>query len=123
MLRKVLLASIADHGMTLPRSLSDQVSRVLRTQMSSQSAALDNVAGLLAIHPRKLNRRLENEGTSFRTLRNETRLEHACQLLKDTDLSLTQISLALDYADLSVFSHAFRRMSGTTPSLWRSSPP
>lgn len=118
-LREILERSVSGHGIMIPVSMSDQVSRLLRMPGTSGSASFEEVASRLEMHPRTLNRRLQDEGTSYRELRNDTRLEVACQLLRNTHLSITQIGLTLDYADSAVFSHAFRRLSGLTPSVWR----
>jgi AraC-like DNA-binding protein len=40
-------------------------------------------------------------------------------MLADTELEVGQIAAALDYADASAFTRAFRRWSGTTPGQWR----
>ena len=34
-------------------------------------------------------------------------------------MEVRQIAAALDYADASAFTRAFRRWSGTTPARWR----
>ena len=73
----------------------------------------------LSMHPRTLNRRLQAEGTSFRKLANEARFLIARQLLAGTRMEVTDIGLALGYAELSGFTHAFQRWSGTAPSEWR----
>jgi AraC-like DNA-binding protein len=41
------------------------------------------------------------------------------QLLEDSRMPVSQIALALHYADASAFTRAFRRWSGTTPAQWR----
>ncbi len=80
----------------------------------------DYVSGLFAIHRRTLNRRLKAQGTSFKRLVDESRYEIACQLLRDTQLTVTAIAAALNYSETAAFDRAFRRWSGTTPMAWRS---
>ena len=80
---------------------------------------LESVARRLSMHPRTLNRRLQAEGTTFRRLLNEARFEVARQLLAGTRIAVTEIGAALGYTDTSAFSHAFRRMAGTSPNEWR----
>ncbi len=43
----------------------------------------------------------------------------ACQLLASTKLAVTEVGLALGYAETSAFTHAFRRVARLTPSEWR----
>ena len=71
------------------------------------------------MHSRTLSRRLEAFGTSYQALLDEGRFEIARQMLADTELEVGQIAAALDYADASAFTRAFRRWSGTTPGQWR----
>jgi AraC-like DNA-binding protein len=62
---------------------------------------------------------LAAHGTSFSDLAEEGRFEIAQRMLGSTDLDITGIAAALDYADASAFTRAFRRWSGTTPAAWR----
>jgi AraC-like DNA-binding protein len=78
------------------------------------------VALLLGLHPRALNRRLEREGTCFRTLVDDARFIRAQQLIVNTDLGLGEIGACLGYSEASAFSRAFRRWAGVPPTHWRS---
>ena len=40
-------------------------------------------------------------------------------MLANTTMDVGQIAAALDYAEASAFTRAFRRWSGTTPAAWR----
>jgi AraC-like DNA-binding protein len=96
-----------------------QVRSVLRTALLTGHGSADQVAGLFSMHPRTLNRRLHEAGTRFRALVDEVRFEVAGQMLRDTGLRIDEIAAALDYADASAFTRAFRRWSGATPAAWR----
>lgn len=52
---------------------------------------------------------------------NRVRIAKACRLLKDTDLSIAQISGEVGYSEHSYFSRVFKKITGKTPSLWRRS--
>jgi AraC-like DNA-binding protein len=95
------------------------VRSVLRTGLLTGHASADQVAALFSMHSRTLTRRLEAFCTSFRTLVDEGRFEIARQMLQNTSLDVQEIATALDYADASAFTRAFRRWSGTTPAAWR----
>jgi AraC-like DNA-binding protein len=71
------------------------------------------------MHSRTLKRRLRIVGTSLRKLVNETQFEVARQLLVGTRMPITDIALALQYADSSGFTRAFRTRAGISPSAWR----
>jgi len=89
--------------------------RTLRILLLAQGASGDQVAKLLLMHRRTLNRRLKAEGTTFRELLDEVRFEAACQLLDTARIPITEIAVSLGYAETSAFSRAFRRWSGATP--------
>ena len=92
-----------------------QLRRALRTLLLSEAASGDEVAKLLSMHRRTLNRRLKAEGTTFQELLDEVRFEAACQLLDTARIPITEIAASLGYAETSAFSRAFRRWSGATP--------
>lgn len=118
-LRLILESAIVARRLTTRPCLRDQVLRHLRIPVNSRISGLDDTAKRMLMQPRTLNRRLREKGTSFRQLRNECRLEVARQLLQNTELSITHIGMILDYADPAVFSHALRRLSGSSPSVLR----
>jgi AraC-like DNA-binding protein len=98
---------------------SDDLRRLLRTQITSKRCSAIEIASLLAMHRRTLNRRLKRSGLGFRSMTNEVRFEIARQLLEDTQVSLTEIAAVLGYSEASAFTRAFRRWSGQTPISWR----
>lgn len=118
-LRRILERSVANYWTVRQPSVAEQVIRVLRARVIFPGTSLDDVAEHLLMQPRTLNRRLQSEGTSFRELLNRARFEVARQLLAGTKMEVTDIGLALGYADPSGFTHAFQRWSGAAPSEWR----
>ncbi|MFG1377460.1 helix-turn-helix domain-containing protein [Xanthobacter autotrophicus] len=73
------------------------------------------------MHPRTLNRRLLEAGSSFVAIRDEVRFRVAQELLALTDLPVGDIASALSFSAHSNFVRAFRRWAGVTPTVWRSS--
>jgi len=63
------------------------------------------------------------EGLAFRQVADDIRFEIARELVGNTDMALGQIAAVLRYSELSAFTRAFRRWSGQTPSVWRSTHP
>jgi transcriptional regulator GlxA family with amidase domain len=49
----------------------------------------------------------------------QQRIARAKQLIRNTDLTLTQISLECGFCDQAHFSHIFTRCEGITPFAWR----
>lgn len=80
---------------------------------------LGQMAGLTSTSERTLRRRLQAEGTTFRTIVAGRQADDAAQLVSDRSLSITTIAERLGYADLSSFSQAFKRWHGVSPSAYR----
>lgn len=94
-----------------------------RREMSSRLGHQELTAGLLAelmrLGPRTLHRRLSAVGTSFSFELERLRRERAASLVELSDRSMTNIAMDLGFADSAVFSRAFRRWFGNTPSAVR----
>jgi AraC-like DNA-binding protein len=101
--------------------LPSQVRRVMRNLLLEGKGSIEAVARRFSMHRRTLDRHLDANGVSFRRLADETRFEVACQLLRDTQMSVGEIAASLHYGDSSAFAHAFRRWSGESPTGWRES--
>lgn len=101
-------------------SVSQQVTALIKQQLGKSTVSAETVADHLNVSARTLQRQLANEGTRFQVLRDKAVLEHAQNLLQSTDLSTEAIALALGYRDRSNFVHAFKRISGVSPSEFRS---
>jgi AraC-like DNA-binding protein len=98
---------------------ADQVRRVVRGLVAIRRCSLDEVAALFAMNRRCINRRLERQGTTFHLISQEALRDLAERLMRDTDMTLGEISAALNYAEAGVFTRAFRGWRGVTPSEWR----
>lgn len=60
-------------------------------------------------------------GKSFREYLTDIRLNYAKQLLKHSNLSVTQISFSVGFNDSNYFSNVFKRKIGASPLLYRQS--
>jgi AraC-like DNA-binding protein len=118
-LRRVLQKQVDDLEARDAGDFPHQLRRVLRTALLTRRASAEQVAAMFSIHSRTLHRRLRDHGTRFQQLADETRYEIARQMLGDSATGISDIAAALDYADASAFTRAFRRWSGTTPAQWR----
>ena len=119
----LLHALLADHASAALQMqdpmLCDDVRRTIRLLLMADQCSRQEVARRLGMHPRTLGRRLQQCGTTFQDLLDETRLEVARQLLRGTRSSVARIAASLGYHDPTVFTRAFRRWTGTTPRDYR----
>jgi len=77
------------------------------------------VAAQFGYHSRTLQLRLKEHGVTFSDVLRDVRLELAQTLIRQSDLSMTEISERLGYRELSAFSRAFKTTHGVSPSAWR----
>jgi AraC-like DNA-binding protein len=92
---------------------------LLRRCLLANHCDAGSIARQLGMHERTLNRRLREEGTNFRRELEQMRYQLARQLLANPHMPATRIAEALDYANATAFSRAFKRWAGVTPTEWR----
>jgi AraC-like DNA-binding protein len=93
--------------------------RILRKQLIIGDCSMDQIAAMLRIHRRTLDRHLQEHGIQFGELFESVKREIACQLLRDTDLQVQQVAEALHFSSAANFATAFRRWTAMTPSEYR----
>ncbi len=115
-----LAVTYLDH---LAPSSSTAVSARVRVAVSqalgTSEANLDAIADLLATHPRTLQRRLLDEGTTFAEIVDEARKEAAQRYLQRTDMPFTQVAALLSLSEQSALARCCRRWWDKTPSQVR----
>jgi AraC-like DNA-binding protein len=96
-----------------------EVQQIILHAMKGGECTLPRVAQMLGTSQRTLQRRLSAEGRTFRDELETVRSRVAMRYLEETAIPLTSLSMTLGYSDLAAFSHAFRRITGVSPSTWR----
>jgi AraC-like DNA-binding protein len=104
-------------------SAATQVRARLTEQLSSGHATQDSIADVLHMSLRTLQRRLSDEGTSYKGLLDETRRELASHYMAESHRSINEITYLLGFSEPSNFSRAFRRWTGKSPSAYRAQSP
>ena len=95
------------------------VRRMLRKQLVVGPCSMDDIAAMLGMHRRTLDRRLQRHGVTYRELIDAVKRDVARQLLADTRLQVQQIAESLHFSNAANFATAFRRWTGATPSEYR----
>ncbi len=117
-LRTILETEIA--GQHATTSFSAGVKQIILKNYQFSFPLLEDVAALMHITPRTLQRKLQEENTSFRALEDEIKKEIAVNLLSNPSISVTDIAYKLGYADRSSFQRAFKQWTGKTPGdYWK----
>ena len=81
--------------------------------------SINVIADLSECSPRTLQRLLSEQGLKYNDMVQNARMRHSVAMIRDSDLSITQIALQLGYNDTAHFTRAFRRWTGVTPSKYR----
>lgn len=114
-------AKAVDPGSTNQR---DQLARFMQEQRPylDPDLSLERLARRSGIGSKALSTLInQTHGAHFFDFINRLRIDHAKQLLADTDRTVTDILYASGFNSKSTFNVAFRKHSGTTPSAYRSS--
>lgn len=93
--------------------------RAIMVGLAQGRVGVDCVADALGLSRRTLNRRLAERDTSTKELIATVRLQVARQLLRDTDLTVADISATTCYSEVAAFSRAFSAGVGQSPAAWR----
>jgi AraC-like DNA-binding protein len=102
------------------KQVSYRVREAIIKKLPDGEPKRDEVAGELCMSERTLQRRLEEEETSFLQLLDDTRRELADQYLGRLHLSLGQAAYLLGFSDQSSFFRACRRWFNLSPGQYRS---
>lgn len=79
----------------------------------------EQVADKLNVSTRTLQRRLQEEDTSFLDILDEQRKQKAQELIFNTHKSLKEVAMELGFAESSTFYRACHRWFNDTPSALR----
>lgn len=94
---------------------TELVQHGIRMLLPTGDCTKENVARLLEVHPKKLERQLKSEHTAFRILLEQTRKELAILMTQNSGMTLTQLALNLGYSEFSAFSRGFKGWFGQSP--------
>ncbi len=112
---------LADLAGAMPdeKGIVELVAYQVRQYLSSGQCKLENIARDMALTPRTLQRRLQEEGTSFARIVEGVRRELALQYIDNAAMEIKEISYLLGFYDTSAFIKAFRKWTGETPGHYR----
>jgi AraC-like DNA-binding protein len=98
---------------------AQRVRSALVEQLPAGRASMKEVARHLAMSSRTLQRRLQDEETTFQRVLAQTRESLARHYLTRSELPASEIALLLGYDDTNSFYRAFSGWTGRTPQTMR----
>ena len=117
-----LATVLADHMQALLDALPtvdpfvQRARGLLLAGLQNGTASLEALAEGLHVSPRTLRRRLDEHGTSYKTLLDELRRDLAYHYLARSPEPPDVVAARLGFTEASTFYRAFKRWSGTTPA-------
>lgn len=99
--------------------LAARVKAALTRRLAGGRPEIADVARELFLSERTLQRRITEEGTTFRALLEDARRETARRLLADPTIDIRETAFLLGYQDTPSFHRAFRDWEGLSPLRWR----
>lgn len=99
--------------------LPHKVMMLYAQRMALTRPDADQIAALMNMSRRTLQRRLQEAGTSWLDVIEQARKQVACAELLQGEVSVTDLALLTGYEDTRAFLRAFKRWTGLTPSGFR----
>lgn len=104
------------------RNVSGRVHAALVDTLPHGEPSQDAIAARLHMSSRNLQRRLAEEGETYKEILNRTRQDLALSYIRDPAYSVSEITYLLGFSDTSSFSRAFKRWTGRSPRHFREQP-
>jgi AraC-like DNA-binding protein len=104
------------------QNIEARVRTVLTRRMQRCEPTQEEVAEVLNVSARTLQRKLGECGTTFKEILDETRHALALVYLSEPRHSVAEITHLLGFSCSSAFTRAFRRWTGRSPTDWRAGP-
>ncbi len=118
-LRRLALEHIEQRFKPRMALFSERVRQTLSGTIGANKGTKAEIAALLGMHSRTMQRRLHPEGLTFESIRDEVYKGAALQFLHETDMPLNQIAGALGFSQQSALTRACQRWFASTPSRIR----
>lgn len=101
------------------QSVRATVEMAIQSVIGTGSCTKEFIAGSMGTSPKKLQRLLAHEGTSFSDVLDQTRQSMACRMLAQTGVPISSVAGLLEYSSTTAFTLAFKRWMGLTPREYR----
>jgi AraC-like DNA-binding protein len=97
----------------------ERVRIAIQQRLTGRRPTIEDIADALHISSRTLQRRLQDDGSSFQRVLEEARHQLARHYLNNSVLELNEAAYLLGYEDGNSLVRAFRTWEGVPPARWR----
>lgn len=98
---------------------SSSVAQTIINLIKPEFPTIQQVSSHLNISSRTLQRRLSEEGLSYKEIINDLKKDFALGYIKKENLSISDIAYLLNYSEISAFTRAFKKWTGMSPVQYR----
>jgi len=100
---------LSDQRSKKDESLGEQIRQILVSDFKGQIPSLEIIAAQIHMTPRTVQRKLSDEGTSFRAVVADVQKELALRFMNMKGSNLSQVAGFLGYSDPSAFRRAYKK--------------
>ncbi|NSL89840.1 AraC family transcriptional regulator [Chitinophaga sp. Mgbs1] len=108
------------HKTDKPQSLEVRVYNHLLANSYLGIISLEEMAANFNLSPRSLQRKLQEEGVKYQDIADSVRKSLALYYISSGNYAMKDISYMLGYNELSAFTRAFKRWTGSSPAGYQS---
>lgn len=122
-LQSLLLQKVStmDRAFAAKQTASDRIGNYLLANANLGIPSLETIAANFNTSPRSLQCKLQEEGLTYQQIADSIRKSLAIHFLESGQHPIKEVSYILGYNELSAFSRAFKRWTGTTPGSYQTS--
>jgi len=100
-------------------TFTTQVMNYMGERDADSMPLIEQVASYFNMSSRNLRRRLKEEGSSYQTIKDTLRQNHAMKLLNNNELAINQIAREVGFNEPAGFTRAFKQWTGQSPKQYR----
>ena len=97
------------------QTAQERIKDIITQHYYNRIPSLNEVAGIMNLSTRTLQRQLQEERTSFQKIADDFKKQQAIGLLSLNKYAISEIAYLLGYAEPAIFRRAFKRWTGKTP--------
>lgn len=99
--------------------LVSRLRRDIKQSVGSRDCNLEGACRRMGLHPRRLQRELRTQNLTFKNLLGDVRQELAEDYIRNSEISVLELSELLGYSNAGAFSRAFKLRTGLSPKHWK----